>query len=102
MQILVVRIREQWRVAAVFDPAAGAVRPNSAGLFERYFLGGVAALDGHRRFPEDGQAFIAALYDELILTGHLVHWLRSIGIPQESAEETRPTLQRENRRREER
>jgi hypothetical protein len=53
---------------------------NQEGLFRAFLEKGVMDFEGHRRCQNDGDEFLAALYDWLFLHGYRVTWKWS-GLP---------------------
>jgi hypothetical protein len=57
-----------------FDRKTGSFVTNQDALFRTFFKRGVMDFEGHRRWPNDGDAFLTALYDWLFLHGYRVTW----------------------------
>ncbi len=59
-----------------FDLSTGAVVTTHVGLLE-ILRRGLQDWTGHVVRPQDGQAFLSAVYDHFFLNGYRVHWLRA-------------------------
>lgn len=75
MDILLVQLSRGRTAVAQLDPASGVVTTDHPGLQAMGFRQGIRGFDGCRRWPRDGRAFLAALYDRLFLCGYQVQWL---------------------------
>ncbi|HSE58246.1 MAG TPA: hypothetical protein VLA99_06050 [Nitrospiraceae bacterium] len=62
-----------------FDPATGSIATTHAGLQAR-LRRGVRDWEGRVVVPEDGRAFLSAVYDDLFLNGHHVRWVKVVSL----------------------
>jgi hypothetical protein len=74
---LIVQLPRGMTALVRFNPEAGCVTTDHAGLCATFFQTGVRDFHGHIRVPRDGRAFVSALYDALFLDGYPVRWLES-------------------------
>ncbi len=58
-----------------FDPVAGSITTSHAGL-RATLRRGVQSWEGNPVSSHDGQAFLAAVYDQLFLNGYAVQWMK--------------------------
>jgi hypothetical protein len=64
-----------------FDPASGSIATTHVGLRAR-LRRGVKDWEGQMVFPEDGRAFLPAVYDYLFLRGYSVRWVKVVSLRQ--------------------
>lgn len=62
-----------------FDPASRSIATTHAGLRTR-LRRGVKDWAGQAVFPEDGRAFLSAVYDDLFLNGYSVRWVKVVSL----------------------
>lgn len=77
MEFLIVQLPRGRTAVIQYNSATGTVTTSHAGLIGTLFRKGVRDFQGRKRFPADGIAFLAAVYDHLFLRNYAVHWMRA-------------------------
>jgi hypothetical protein len=73
--VLVVQYPRGCTAIVWFDPVAGSITTSHAGL-RATLRRGVQSWEGRPVSPQDGHAFLAAVYDYLFLNGYAVQWMK--------------------------
>lgn len=79
MEIVITQYPSGTTTLVWFDPASRSIATTHPGLRAR-LRRGVKNWAGEAVFPEDGRAFLSAVYDSFFLKGYPVRWVKVVSL----------------------